>query len=85
MHTDRGRPGGACNAPPTPTSKPSPKMGSTSSSPPKKQLVNGDTDQTNDLYVYDLPTESSPGKLSEVSGARQSGRRGNRDRLPHAG
>ena len=35
-----------------------------------QQLVNGDTDETNDLYVYDLPTASSPSPhLTEISGA----------------
>jgi Tol biopolymer transport system component len=36
-----------------------------------QQLVNGDTDETNDLYVYHLPTASDPNPspaLTEVSG-----------------
>jgi hypothetical protein len=37
-----------------------------------EQLVNGDTDETNDLYEYDLPTAADPNPsptLTEVSGA----------------
>jgi hypothetical protein len=51
-----------------------------------QQLVNGDTDETNDLYVYHLPTASDPNPspvLTEVSGTatganveEQSGVRG---------
>ena len=35
-----------------------------------QQLVNGDTDATEDLYAYDLPSAADPdGDLTEVSGA----------------
>ena len=65
-----GDPGGACNAPSNANFKALSEDGKHILFATEEQLVNGDTDQTNDLYVYDLPTESSPGKLSEVSGAR---------------
>jgi hypothetical protein len=66
-----GDPGGACNAPAPATFKALSEDGKHILFSTEEQLVNGDTDQTNDLYVYDLPTEASPdGKLTEVSGAR---------------
>ena len=66
-----GDPGGACNAPAPANFKALSEDGKHILFATEEQLVNGDTDQTNDLYVYDLPTESSPdGKLTEVSGAR---------------
>ena len=66
-----GDPGGACNAPAPANFKALSEDGKHILFSTEEQLVNGDTDQTNDLYVYDLPTEASPdGKLTEVSGAR---------------
>lgn len=63
-------PGGACNAPADAHFQAASKDGTAVYFTTTQQLVNGDTDQTNDVYLYDLPTASSPsGTLTEVSGA----------------
>jgi hypothetical protein len=67
-----GDPGGVCNAPaPAEFVKAAPDGSSVYFTTPQ-QLVNGDTDQTNDLYRYELPTASNPNPspaLTEASGA----------------
>jgi hypothetical protein len=65
-----GSPGGACNGPADAHFQAASKDGTRVYFTTTQQLVDGDTDQTNDLYLYDLPTSSSPsGTLTEVSGA----------------
>ena len=64
-----GDPGGACNGPATANFQDATPDGSQVFFATTQQLVNGDTDQTDDLYVYDLPTASHPSpSLSEVTG-----------------
>ncbi len=68
-----GDPGGACNAPSDATFEGATSDGSRVFFTTKQQLVNGDTDQTNDLYAYDLPTASNPNPpLIDVSGSSSS-------------
>ncbi len=65
-----GDPGGACNAPANARFQAATPDGSRVFFDTTQQLVNGDTDQTDDLYAYDLPTPSHPAPvLSEVSDA----------------
>ncbi len=72
-----GDPGGACNAGSNPTFLSVSNDGSRVLFTSNQQLVNGDTDQTNDIYACDLPSSTpAPGKrgnpcapLTEVSGA----------------
>jgi hypothetical protein len=63
-------PGGACNSPANAVFEGAAKDGSRVYFTTTQQLVNGDTDETSDLYAYDLPTSSSASPvLVEVSGA----------------
>ena len=72
-----GDPGGACNAPANATFEGATTDGSRVFFTTKQQLVNGDTNQTNDLYAYDLPTASNPNpSLIDVSGSASSERQG---------
>ena len=68
-----GEPGGACNAPADATFVGATNNGSRVFFTTKQQLVNGDTNQTNDLYAYDLPTASNPNpSLIDISGSASS-------------
>ena len=70
-----GDPGGACNAPAPAHFEGASADGSSIFFTTTQQLVNGDTDETNDLYVYDLPTATNPSPtLSEVSGPGSNAR-----------
>jgi hypothetical protein len=65
-------PGGACNAPAPALFQGAALDGSRVYFTTTQQLVDGDTDETNDLYAYDLPTSSNPNPspaLVEVSAA----------------
>ncbi len=67
-----GDPGGACNAPSNSDFVAAAPDGSRVVFTTAQQLVNGDTDQTRDIYAYELPTASNPNPsptLVEVSGA----------------
>lgn len=72
-----GDPGGACNAPSDPNFLSVSHDGSRVFFSTKQQLVNGDTDQTTDIYRCEMPSATpAPGKggnpcapLTEVSGA----------------
>jgi hypothetical protein len=65
-----GSPDGACNGPADAHFQAASRDGTRVYFTTTQQLVDGDTDQTNDLYLYDLPTSSTPGgTLTEVSGA----------------
>jgi hypothetical protein len=67
-----GDPGGSCNAPAPAVFAGAAKDGSGVYFTTTQQLVNGDTDQTNDLYVAGVPTSTNPipsPTLAEVSGA----------------
>ncbi len=71
-----GDPGGACNAPAEPRFEGTASDGSRVYFTTTQQLVNGDTDQTNDLYECDIPpgtpapvgTANPCASLTEVSG-----------------
>jgi predicted heme/steroid binding protein len=75
-------PGGACNAPADATFAAATPDGSRVFFTTAQQLVNGDTDQTNDLYACDLPAapQAPAGKanpcaaLTEVSGVATEAR-----------
>ncbi len=63
--------GGACNAPSDPTFEGVASDGSRVFFTTNQQLVNGDTNQTRDLYAYTLPTAANPNPanpLTDVSG-----------------
>jgi hypothetical protein len=72
-----GDPGGACNAPAEARFGGAAKDGSRIFFSTTQQLVNGDTDETNDIYACDIPPgnptpvgkANSCASLSEVSGA----------------
>lgn len=62
-------PGGVCNAPANAHFIGGSKDGFRIYFTTTQQLVNGDTDEANDLYLYELPTASNPAPtLTEVSG-----------------
>ena len=75
-------PGGGCNAPAAATFQGAAGDGSRIYFTTTQQLVNGDTDQTNDLYACDIPPGpqapvgpvNSCSSLSEVSGPTPGGR-----------
>jgi hypothetical protein len=65
--------GGVCNAPADPLFTAATPDGSRVFFTTTQQMVNGDVDQTKDVYAYDLPTNANPNPspgLIEVSGAR---------------
>jgi hypothetical protein len=67
-----GAPGGACNAPVSPQFEGASHDGSRVVFSTTQQLLNSDTDNTNDLYEYVLPTASDPNpspNLIQISGA----------------
>jgi hypothetical protein len=67
-----GDPGGACNAPVDPQFEGASHDGSRVVFSTTQQLLNSDTDNTNDLYEYVLPTASDPNpspNLIQISGA----------------
>jgi hypothetical protein len=72
-----GEPGGACNAPADARFEGASADGSRVYFTTTQQLVDGDTDETSDLYAYDLPTASNPSPsppLVEVSGSSSEAR-----------
>jgi hypothetical protein len=72
-----GEPGGACNAPANAVFEGAAKDGSRVYFTTTQQLVNDDTDDTSDLYAYELPAASNPGpspSLAEVSGSKSEAR-----------
>ena len=70
-----GDPGGACNAPVSPQYEGVSHDGSRVVFSTTQQLVNGDTDNTKDLYEYVLPTASepnpSPNLIPDIGGGAQ--------------
>jgi hypothetical protein len=61
---------GACNGPANAVFQGASADGSRAFFTTTQQLLDGDTDQTNDLYAYRLPTASHPDpSLTEISGA----------------